>query len=89
MATEAHGVVAKRDFLHGDPVAKLVEASAEVGLLVMGSRGRGRIRSVLLGSVSRSLVHSAACPVVVVPNVGRLRPRACRSAETSPVGRLT
>jgi nucleotide-binding universal stress UspA family protein len=70
MATEAHGVVHKRDFLHGDPVAKLVEASAEVGLLVMGSRSRGRIRSVLLGSVTRSLVHSAACPVVVVPNSG-------------------
>jgi nucleotide-binding universal stress UspA family protein len=69
-ATEVHGVVHKRDFLHGDPVAKLVEASAEVGLLVMGSRGRGRIRSVLLGSVSRSLVHSATCPVVVVPNSG-------------------
>ena len=70
MATEAHGVVAQRELLHGDPVAKLMEASAEVGLLVMGSRGRGRIRSVLLGSVSRNLVHSAACPVVVVPSTG-------------------
>lgn len=70
MATETHGVVYKLDLLHGDPVAKLVEASAEVGLLVMGSRGRGRTRSVLLGSVSRSLVHSAACPVVVLPNSG-------------------
>ena len=34
---------------------------------VLGSRGYGSLRSALLGSVSRALVRSAACPVVVLP----------------------
>lgn len=35
-------------------------------LLVIGSRGRGTVRAVLLGSTSHSLVADAPCPVVVV-----------------------
>ena len=35
-------------------------------LIVMGSRGRGRIRRVLLGSVSESVVRHAHCPALVV-----------------------
>jgi nucleotide-binding universal stress UspA family protein len=51
----------------GDAAVELAEASAELDLLVLGSRGYGPIRSVLRGSVSRALVRSAACPVVVLP----------------------
>lgn len=53
--------------LEGDPAAELAAASADVDLLVVGSRGYGPVRSVLLGSVSRELVRTAACPVVVLP----------------------
>ena len=53
--------------LEGDAAAELAAASAEVDLLVVGSRGYGPVRRVLLGSVSRELVRSAACPVVVLP----------------------
>lgn len=53
--------------LDGDASIELAEASAELDLLVLGSRGYGHIGSVLLGSVSRALVRSAACPVVVLP----------------------
>jgi nucleotide-binding universal stress UspA family protein len=53
--------------LKGDAAAELAAASADVDLLVVGSRGYGPVRSVLLGSVSRELVRSAACPVVVLP----------------------
>src|SRR5215218_4016400 len=38
----------------------------EAGLIVVGSRGRGRIRRALMGSVSDSLVRHAHCPVLVV-----------------------
>ena len=51
----------------GHAASELAEASAELDLLVLGSRAHGPIRSVLLGSVSRALVRSAACPVVVLP----------------------
>ena len=40
--------------------------SMDVGLIVMGSRGRGRIRRALMGSVSDSVVRHAPCPVTIV-----------------------
>jgi nucleotide-binding universal stress UspA family protein len=45
----------------------LVRASVGASLLVVGSRGRGPIRSALLGSVSRRCAHDARCPTVIVP----------------------
>lgn len=54
----------------GDARQVLVEDSAGEDLLVVGSRGRGPIRRVLLGSVSARVLHEAACPVVVVPRGG-------------------
>jgi nucleotide-binding universal stress UspA family protein len=53
--------------LEGEAVATLAEASAELDLLALGSRGYGPIRRVLLGSVSRALARSARCPLVVLP----------------------
>jgi nucleotide-binding universal stress UspA family protein len=61
------GVRAEGAVLEGDARELLVEDSAADDLLVVGSRGRGPIRRVLLGSVSAHVVHEAACPVVVVP----------------------
>ena len=55
--------------LVGDPSERLREFAAHEGasLLVVGSRGRGPLRSALLGSVSSALAAEAPCPVVVVP----------------------
>lgn len=50
----------------GDAAEVLVEEAAKAELLVVGSRGRSGIASVLLGSVSRHVVSHASCPVVVV-----------------------
>ncbi len=47
------------------PVSALEAASMTAQLLVVGSRGRGTLASVFLGSVSRGLLHSARCPVAV------------------------
>jgi nucleotide-binding universal stress UspA family protein len=44
----------------------LVQRSLEAELLVVGTRGRGSVGSILLGSVSTYCVHHAACPVVVI-----------------------
>lgn len=47
------------------PVSLLVEAAAGAELLVLGPRGRGRVASLLLGSVTLACVQQATCPVVV------------------------
>lgn len=44
----------------------LLETASQAHLLVMGSRGRGSLASLLLGSVSVGVSAHAACPVVVV-----------------------
>lgn len=48
-----------------DPATLLTRLSSTAHLLVLGSRGRGPIRSNLLGSVGLAVVRHAACPVVV------------------------
>ena len=55
------------DVLAQDPGEALIAASRHVDLLVMGSRGRGPKRAVVLGSVSRAVAGGAACPVVILP----------------------
>jgi nucleotide-binding universal stress UspA family protein len=40
--------------------------SIDAGLIVMGSRGQGRLRRALMGSVSDSVVRHAHCPVTIV-----------------------
>jgi nucleotide-binding universal stress UspA family protein len=56
------------EILDGDPAHRLAESSAGLSLLVLGSRGYGPVRSVLLGSVSADVARTAACPVLVVPS---------------------
>jgi nucleotide-binding universal stress UspA family protein len=52
----------------GDPDKEIVKFAedAHADLIVLGSRGLGRLRRALLGSVSDSVVRHAHCPVLVV-----------------------
>ena len=50
----------------GRPVPVLMHEAARAQLVVVGSRGRGRIAGMVLGSVAHALVHRAPCPVAVV-----------------------
>lgn len=51
----------------GVPADELVRAAAGADMVVVGARGAGGFRKLLLGSVSCHLTHHARCPVVVVP----------------------
>jgi nucleotide-binding universal stress UspA family protein len=50
----------------GQPADALLEQAAGATLIVVGRRGLGGFKSLLLGSVSQQVVHYASCPVVVV-----------------------
>lgn len=50
----------------GDPAHKLIEHAAGAQLLIVGSRGRGGFKGLLLGSVSSKCAAHATCPVLIV-----------------------
>jgi nucleotide-binding universal stress UspA family protein len=59
-------VAVTKEVTSAHPVKALTEASAHCDLLVVGSHRRGSLRSALLGSVSRGVLHHARCAVAVV-----------------------
>jgi len=68
VAGEASDVEITEVVLEGPSAATLIEASRGADLLVVGSRGYGGFRGLLLGSVSHQVSSHAHCPVVVVPH---------------------
>jgi nucleotide-binding universal stress UspA family protein len=63
---EQGDVDVERTLVPGNAAERLIEASQGASLVVVGSRGLGGFRGLLLGSVSGHVVHHAHCPVVVV-----------------------
>lgn len=56
--------------VEGQAARVLLDASQDADLLVVGSRGLGGFRELLLGSVSQQCAHHATCPVVIVRHTG-------------------
>ena len=50
----------------GQPANVLVEEAAGAEMLIIGSRGHGGFRELMLGSTSQQCAHHALCPVVIV-----------------------
>ena len=57
-----------QEVLEGPVARRLLERSRDADLLVVGSRGLGGFRGLLLGSVGHQVVSHATCPVVVMPH---------------------
>lgn len=55
----------------GQAADVLVAEAQDADLLVVGSRGLGGFKGLLLGSVSQQCAHHARCPVSIVPNGSR------------------
>ncbi len=65
---ESGGTVNERYLREGRADEEIVVLAQEIGagLIVMGSRGQGRIRRALMGSVSDSVLRHAHCPVAII-----------------------
>jgi nucleotide-binding universal stress UspA family protein len=66
VAGDDPGLEVRRDVFESDAAEALIEAAAGADLLVVGSRGHGGFRGLLLGSVGQKAASHAPCPVVVV-----------------------
>jgi nucleotide-binding universal stress UspA family protein len=64
-----HHVVAETIIRIGDPAETIVKFAKQrhCGEVVMGTRGLGRLKGLLLGSVTTKVIHLARTPVTVVP----------------------
>jgi nucleotide-binding universal stress UspA family protein len=60
-----HPCAIERQVLHGLPALTLIDESRDASMVVVGSRGHGGFRDLLLGSVSRLVSERAQCPVLV------------------------
>lgn len=79
------GVESETDVLfESDPARALIDASHTVDLLVVGSRGQGPRRAVILGSVSRKVAEGAACPVLIVPRAAAGATESLLAHSTAP-----
>ena len=65
---EAAGLVFEREIGSGDPAPTLLEIAQRFGCeaIIMGARGRGALRSALLGSVSQAVLQASPLPVTIV-----------------------
>jgi nucleotide-binding universal stress UspA family protein len=53
--------------LEGRPWRELADASRNLDLLLIGSRGYGPLHAVLMGATSGPVLHHAHCPVIALP----------------------
>ena len=65
---EAAGWAFEREIGSGDPAPTLLEIAQRCGCeaIIMGARGRGALRSALLGSVSQAVLQASPLPVTIV-----------------------
>ncbi len=63
---EREGIKVSTLLVTGEPSEEIIKASESHDLIVMGSRGLGRVKALLLGSVSSKVSHYARKPVLII-----------------------
>lgn len=65
---EQNGINAQYISLAGDSGSIIIERAEklEASMILMGSRGLGAIKSVLMGSVSNYVLHHSKCPIMII-----------------------
>jgi nucleotide-binding universal stress UspA family protein len=77
------GVEVEVRAVRGSTVGALMDAGRVADVLVLGSRGLGGFKGLLLGSISQQVVTHAPCPTIVVPET---EPKLPTGAERIVVG---
>lgn len=65
-SVDTEDVVIERRLVKGRAADTLISAAEGADMLVVGDRGRGGFRGLLLGSVSQQVAQHSQCPVVIV-----------------------
>lgn len=79
VAKDAGAVDVTTELVQAAAVPGLVDVAKEADMLVVGTRGHGAVKRLLLGSVTTGLLHHSRCPVAVIG------PDADQPSETGPV----
>jgi nucleotide-binding universal stress UspA family protein len=81
------GLVVRGELVELAPAAALIDQSQGAELLVVGSRGSGGFRGLMLGAVAQQCVQHAHCPVVVVGPHSEVSAPAEKAAVGEAIGR--
>ncbi len=90
LGVETCGLLVRGRSSRGNPVPKMVRELKRVkpALIVMGTHQHSRLFETLFGSASSTVIHKAACPILLVPSKNRsvawpLRQRRSASIKTA------
>jgi nucleotide-binding universal stress UspA family protein len=72
------GVEIEPEAVEGPAASVLVDVAEDADLLVVGSRGKGGLAGLLLGSISQQVAQHAPCPVVIHRRRENVSPRGAR-----------
>ncbi|NMA78878.1 MAG: universal stress protein [Actinomycetales bacterium] len=84
LRTEHAGLAVTSEVVLSDPISPLLRSTTTAQLTVLGTRGRGRVASTLLGSVSQAVLLRAEGPVMVVPTQSPDKGADAAAEQTPP-----
>lgn len=62
------GIKIETELLQGNPSSVIIDfcENEKQDIIIMGSRGMGKFKELVLGSVSNKVLHHSSCPVMIV-----------------------